>query len=118
MVKKLVFLKTEEDFSNFKKSRKLVSANFSFRWYKHTNQNIPRFGFIVPKKTIKNVTDRNKIKRRLKAILQKHIEGIKPLDILFFPKPDTIKLRFSELEQELIGSFKKVGLYVADTAKN
>ncbi|HYC79805.1 MAG TPA: ribonuclease P protein component [Candidatus Binatia bacterium] len=113
MPKKLVFLKSEQDFSNFKKSRSLVSANFRLRWYfpEQKNQNTPRFGFIVPKKTIKKVTDRNLVKRRVKSLLNRHITAIKPADILFFPKTGTIKLKFAELEQEVIGLLKKAGVY-------
>ncbi len=107
MPKKLVFLKTEQDFSNFKKSKSLVSANFRIRWHIAENQNLTRFGFIVPKKAVKQVTDRNLIKRRVKAVLTKHISEFKPLDILFFPKPGTIKLKFADLEAELMDAFKK-----------
>jgi ribonuclease P protein component len=114
MPKKLVFLKSEEDFSNFKKSRSLSSANFRLHWYfpnRQMNQNFPRFGFIVPKKTLKNVTDRNLIKRRVKSILTKHSSNFGPIDILFFPKPGSIKLRFAELEEELLNLLKKAGIY-------
>jgi ribonuclease P protein component len=118
MPKKLVFLKTEQDFSNFKKSRKLVSPNFTVRWHYPKNQNIARFGFIVPKKTVKNVTDRNSVKRRVKSVMQKHLGFLDPVDILFFPKPGTIKLRFQDLEQELVVLFQKAGIYHADHAGN
>jgi ribonuclease P protein component len=111
MPKKLVFLKTEQDFSNFKKSRSLVSANFRLRWHfpEQKNQN-PRFGFIVPKKTVKNVTDRNVIKRRIKTILGKHLNSVKPADVLFFPKASMVKLKFGVLEEEVVDSLKKAGL--------
>lgn len=75
------------------------------------NQNHPRFGFIVPKKAIKHVADRNLIKRRYKSILTKLLSGISPVDILFFPKPDTIKLKFSDLERELIDILQKAKIY-------
>jgi ribonuclease P protein component len=110
---KLVFLKTEQDFSNFKKSRTLVSPNFRIRWLSVKNQNTPRFGFIIPKKVVKKVTDRNVIKRRVKAILGKHIKNIKPYDILFFPKPGSIKIRFKDLEEELLSLLRKALLYAS-----
>lgn len=111
MPKKLVFLKTEEDFSNFRKSRSLASASLKIRWHVPLNQNHPRFGFIVPKKSVKKVVDRNLIKRRLKSLLTKYSKGIKPVDILFFPKPDTIKLKFADLERELIEVLLKAKIY-------
>jgi ribonuclease P protein component len=117
MAKKLIFLKTEEDFSNFKKSRSMASVNLKIRWHVPLNQNHPRFGFIVPKKSVKKVADRNLIKRRLKSLLIKHLNGIRPLDILFFPKPGTIKLKFTDLERELMDSLKKAKIY-ADNGAN
>lgn len=107
MPKTLVFLKTDEDFSEFKKSRGLVSPNFRLRWRYSQNQNHPRFGFIVPKKVMKNVTDRNLVKRRVKSILSKHLAQIYPVDILFFPKPGSIKVSFKDLEQEVLENFRK-----------
>jgi ribonuclease P protein component len=112
MPKKLVFLKTDEDFSNFKKSRSLMSANFRIRWLQPLNQNNPRFGFIVPKKVMGKVTDRNLVKRRIKAILGKHLKNLPPIDILFFPKPGSIKLKFQDLESELVEVLKKARIYV------
>ncbi|MBX4187573.1 MAG: ribonuclease P protein component [Candidatus Doudnabacteria bacterium] len=118
MSKKLVFLKNDQDFANFKKSRKLVSVNFQFRWHLPKNQNIPRFGFIVPKKTVKTVADRNKIKRRVKSILAKHLEQIRPVDILFFPKLSALKISFQDLEKEVVGLFVKAGIYDANSSRN
>jgi ribonuclease P protein component len=63
------------------------------------------------------VTDRNLIKRRFKSILLKHLQGMRPVDILFFPKPDTIKLRFADLNEELMGILQKAGIY-ADFKRN
>jgi len=114
MPKKLVFLKTQSDFSNFKKSRSLVSANLKVRWQQSPNQNFPRFGFIIPKRVVSLVTKRNVIKRRVKTILSKHLQKIRPFDILFFPKPGTIKLKFPDLEQELIEVLKKARIYGDD----
>jgi ribonuclease P protein component len=116
MPSKPVFLKTEQDFANFKKSRSLVSANFRFLWHfplkkaGQKDQNFPRFGFIVPKKTVKKVTDRNLIKRRVKTVVAKHFKKMRPVDVLFFPKPGTIKLKFPDLEREVVGLFKKAGI--------
>jgi ribonuclease P protein component len=117
MPNKLVFLKSEDDFSNFKKSKSLMSENFRVRWHYPKNQNIPRFGFIIPKKVVKKVTDRNLIKRRVKSILAKRLKGIQPVDILFFPKPGTIKIKFPALEAEVMGILTKARIY-ADPAGN
>lgn len=111
MPKKPVFLKTEADFSIFKKSRSLASINLKIRWHVPHDQNHPRFGFIVPKKSVKNVTDRNLMKRRLKAIIAKYLSGIHAVDILFFPKPGTIKIKYKDLETETLDLFRKAKIY-------
>jgi ribonuclease P protein component len=111
MPKKPVFLKTEEDFGLFKKSRSLVSNNLRIRWHVPKSQNHTRFGFIVPKKVIKNVTDRNTIKRRLKSIFSKHLDHLSPVDILVFPKFSSVRIKFSDLENEVVGIFKQARIY-------
>jgi ribonuclease P protein component len=102
MTKKLVFLKTEEDFRFFGRSKTLQAKNLRIKVRFNTNQNTSRFGFIISKKTLPNVTDRNKVKRRLKSIVQKHLNNIKPADYLLFPTRTSIKLRFPELENEFL----------------
>lgn len=102
MSAKLIFLKTDSDFSNFRKSRLYSSDFLRLRIFRAPNQSVPRFGFIIPKKTIKKVTLRNVVKRRIKSILQKKIETIKPLDILFFPGQKTTKMKFADLEADII----------------
>jgi ribonuclease P protein component len=111
MPKKLVFLKSDEDFSNFKRSKSLASDSFRLRWYYPKSQNLARFGFIVPKKVMKRVTDRNLVKRRLKAILARALPNISNVDVLFFPKPGSIKLKFADLESEVLGALKKARIY-------
>jgi ribonuclease P protein component len=111
MPAKPVFLKSDADFSLFKKSRSLDSANFKVRWHIPRNQNHPRFGFIVPKKVLSRVTARNAVKRRLKTYISSHLLGFRPLDILFFPKPGSIKLKFRDLTAELEALTRKAGIW-------
>lgn len=75
------------------------------------SQNHTRFGFIVPKKTIKKVTDRNTVKRRLKTVFSRHVDQLRPVDILVFPKMSSLKVKFSDLEAEIVGLFKQAGIY-------
>ena len=111
MTSKLVFLKTDSDFANFKRSKSVSSKNLRLRVHYNTNQNSPRFGFIIPKKVLIKVTDRNKVKRRLKSILQKNISAIRPGDELWFPQKTSLKLKFAELEQEAINLIKAARLW-------
>lgn len=112
MSKKLVFLKTDVDFSNFKRSKLVSTKNIRLRTFRSVNQNFCRFGFIIPKKVVKNVTDRNLIKRRFKSILLKHLDPIKPFDLLFFPNLSVRTVKYKDLEQEVLVLLNKAGVYV------
>lgn len=98
---KLILLKTQQDFTNFRAS-KLYQANvLKIRVHFSANQNTPRFGFIVPKKVLPRVVDRNLIKRRLKSILQKNINRIRPADVVFYPRKEALQLKFTDLSKQV-----------------
>jgi len=98
---KLVLLKSEQDFKNFKASKSFQGKVLKIRVHFSANQNLPRFGFIVPKRVLPSVVDRNKVKRRLKSLLQTHLAKIRPADIIFYPTKNALKLKVVELGQEL-----------------
>ena len=106
----LILLKTEADFAHRRFNKSLSSPSLRIRTALR-NQNQPRFGFIIPKKILPKVTDRNKVKRRLKNILTKHKKSIKPLDILLFPQAASLKKTTSDLESELIRDLQRLNLW-------
>ena len=108
---KLNLLKHDRDFSKFKGSRSYAGPSLRIRTVSTLNQNLPRFGFIVPKKILPNVTDRNIVKRRLKAILLKHQPRLKPWDVLFFPAKSALKKTFADLEAEVSQLFTHARLW-------
>jgi ribonuclease P protein component len=101
MGNRLVLLKTDEDFNKARFSKPYFSPLLKLRVATALNQNTPRFGFIMPKKVVPKVTDRNRIKRRLKNIIIKLQGRIKPIDILFFPQAAALKVKFNILEEQL-----------------
>lgn len=113
MQKRLSLLKTESDFEK-NKFRKIVnSASFRIRIFLSPNQNSPRFGFIVPKKVLPKVTDRNKVKRRIKSILRSSLIKIKPADIIYFPNRNALLKKYNDLEQEIVYNLRKSDLWKA-----
>jgi ribonuclease P protein component len=107
---RLILLKTEADFAHKRFTRSVSSQTLRARTALR-NQNQPRFGFIIPKKVLPHVTDRNKLKRRLKSILTNLQKSIKPADILIFPQRPSLKLTFKELEAELIKDLQKLNVW-------
>lgn len=70
-----------------------------------------RFGFIVNNKIDKRATERNKIKRRLRDIVQEELKNIKgEYDCLIITKPSIKKQELEEIKVELIGILKKLKL--------
>jgi ribonuclease P protein component len=99
---KLVLLKTDADFERFKLGRSYQTSLLKIRIHSPLRQNFPRFGFIIPKKVLPRAKNRNTIKRRLKNILSKVADRVKPVDVLLFPKSQALKIKFSDLEREVI----------------
>ena len=89
----LSLIKKEGGFKSFRQSRSAFSPLLKIRWVV-TNANEPRFGFIVPKKIMPKVVDRNLSKRRIKGVLLKFRGKIMPADFLIFPKGELSALIF------------------------
>jgi ribonuclease P protein component len=101
MTKSFGWLKSDQDFENFKASKSYQTGFLKIRVHFSANQNLPRFGFIVPKKVLPKATDRNLIKRRLKNILAKLAPRLKSADILFFPRSQLLKRKVADVHKEV-----------------
>mgnify|MGYP003396318032 CR=1 FL=1 len=106
-----VFLKTDQDFAAFRLSRSYQTRLLKIRVHISLNQNSPRFGFIISKKTLPKAVDRNLLKRRIKAVLQKIYKQVKPADILFFPQRDLLKQKFAKVGQEVETLFTQARIW-------
>lgn len=85
-------------FNNFKNLNVVV--------FKRKDQ-LLRIGFSVSKKVGKAVV-RNKIKRRLSAIVYSNLKQIKKgFNLIFIAKPEIVNLTFSELQKEIDFALEK-----------
>ena len=107
----LQFLKSDSDFEAFRQSKTFSKPLLKIRVRYRQDQNLPRFGFIVPKKVVPRVVDRNLIKRRIKSILQKSISNLKNADVVFYPQKDLVKKTFVELNTDIEDLFKQAKLW-------
>lgn len=69
----------------------------------------PRVGLTVPKALGKAV-DRNRIKRRLRALVRAHLAllGSTPVDVVLHPKRSVLEADFPALDREIALIFKSV----------
>jgi len=78
-------------------------ANFSLRFFP-----AEKAGLIVSvsKKTAKKAVVRNKIKRRVRAVMREFVGNLRPGSYLIVAKPGSEKIRGQELKSELKKLFK------------
>ncbi len=107
-MKKINIVKKSEEFSNIIKKRQGVSNKYYILNTEINNLNIPRFGITFVKK-FGNAVTRNKMKRRIKSIIDnnKNIYQNNQNYIIIIKK-EAINLSYQELEKELINIFIKL----------
>ncbi len=104
-------LKRKKDFGRaFKKGKRFKEDLLLLKVIKN-NLGLIRFGFIVSQKVSKKATVRNKIKRRLRAMVGKETKKNKiGLDILFIVLPGLEKNKFQDVEKIINKLFQKAGI--------
>ena len=73
----------------------------------------PRFGIIVGAKVSKQATERNLIKRRIRAIIAKYSAKVKAgYDIIFITRPSIKNKKYIELEEQINQLLTRAKLYI------
>ena len=101
MLKKENRLRKNKDFEKVFKKGKSYYSDFLSLKIKENSSKQNRFAFIVSQKVAKRANVRNKIKRRLREIIKKEQEKIKPgWDVVLIAKPGAEKEKFRSLYEE------------------
>jgi ribonuclease P protein component len=80
--------------------RKRQSASMS--WWLAPNQGSPRIGLTVGK-VVGKAHERNRIKRRMREALRRHLELLPPgCDLIFHPRRVVLTVEFAQLEREIV----------------
>jgi len=104
--------KTKEIDLVFKKGRSEFSKILGFKYLKN-NKGKNRFAIIIGKKVSKKAVERNKIKRKVKAIILKENSKLKSnYDCVFIVLPEIVKKSNKEIDDQIITIFQKIKLYV------
>ena len=107
-MKKKNIVKKKQEFNRIIKKRQ-GKATECFIINKDKNEdNVPKFG-ITFTKHIGRAVDRNKLKRRIKSVIDNN-DNIynNNYDYIIIARPKTISLSYKELENELIQIFLKI----------
>ncbi len=110
MLPKINRLTKKKDFEFvFKKGESIKNDFLIFKILKnHLKES--RFGFVVSKKVSNKATVRNKIKRRLREAVLSKLNKMKgsPVDLIVIALPGSKNKEFSEIQETIANSLKKL----------
>ena len=112
MKSKIIALSKNQDFKDLLKKKKINNKYVSIFFGKIENKNLENLNIsFVTKKKIGNAVKRNKIKRRLKNIMNDAIKKI-PLKLnysyLVIAKPTMLNNEYANIKETLFQDFKKI----------
>ncbi len=112
MKSKIIALSKNEDFKNLLKQKKYSNKYVTIFFGILENKNNKRLNIsFVTKKKIGNAVKRNKIKRRLRSIIN---DAVKELSLKFnysylvIAKPTMLNNEYTNIKETLFQSFKKI----------
>lgn len=108
---RLYRLKSEADFARVAKSKKTAYGKFLGMKMRENHLSHSRFGVVIGLKVAKKANVRNKLRRQIREIIRKELGHVKKgFDVMILGKKTALELEYSELEKEILGLFKKIGL--------
>lgn len=79
--------------------------------YRRNNLSVSRFAVVVGAKISKRAVVRNLIRRRLRAVLEKYLENLRPgFDVIILVKEGVKKSSYANLESELLRLLERIGI--------
>jgi len=112
MKSKIVALSKNQDFKNLLKERKISNKYLTIFFGKLSNKNNKKLNIsFVTKKKLGNAVNRNKIKRRLRNIINEAVKEISlnfNYSYLVIAKITVLNNKYTIIKQTLFADFKKV----------
>ncbi|TAK04161.1 ribonuclease P protein component [Patescibacteria group bacterium] len=79
--------------------------------YRKNGLGSSRFAVVVGTKVSKNAVDRNRVRRRIRSVLEARLALIKPgFDVAFLTRPGVTKKDFAAIEAAVVSSLKRAKL--------
>lgn len=104
MLPKPARVRTNAEFDRiFRRGRSRYGRHLGVRAAEPGGFGVAQTGFIVGRKTAPLATDRNRLKRRLRAIVRERSAALRPAAIAVVTKPGAAGCSYQELDDELTG---------------
>lgn len=107
-MKKVNIVKESRDFDKVFKAKHQISSRYAFLYTYDTGQTY-RFGICVSKK-LGNAVTRNKLKRRVKDIIDKSELHFNDKDYIIILKKSTREAEYLELKDDIVNLLRKSNL--------
>lgn len=105
-MKKIEIIKSSREYTEIINQNKAKKSKYFSIYYRKNNEN-NRYGITVPKKTGTAVI-RNKIKRRVKNIIDNNKKSVQSgYDYVIIVKKGILELTYQEMEKELLKLIKE-----------
>jgi len=113
MLAKINRLRKDKDFANLARSgRSYYGQELGLRC-RPNNLSQSRWGFVVSKKVDKRAVMRNKIKRRLRAIVRQNLPRLRSgFDVMVLTRAEIKALTYQQLREKFLSLLEKANLIV------
>lgn len=100
-MKRIFHLTRQKDFSGVKKNGKAVHHKLVVLAYHRNDLDLSRFA-VVASKRVGNAVVRNRVRRRIKACIQKNWSNIEPgWDLIFYSRIPVVEAEYQEIENAI-----------------
>ena len=107
-MKKQNIVKKSTDYNRIIKKRQGIKSKYFIINKEQNSENIPKFG-ITFTKNIGNAVTRNKLKRRIKSIIDNNQKIYNHNQTyIIIARKETLDLKYQDLEKELVSLFLKI----------
>ena len=106
-MKKKNIIKEKKDFDRIFKLKNQISSKYTYIYFNDNNYDYCRFGICVSKK-IGNAVLRNKLKRRIKDIIDKSELLFDDKDYIIVLKKSALNVKYIDLKEDLINKLKNI----------
>ena len=112
MKSKIIALSKNQDFKNLLKERKISNKYLTIYFGKLPNKNNKKLNIsFVAKKKLGNAVNRNKIKRRLRNIMNEVVKKVSPnfnYSYLVIAKTTMLNNKYTIIKETLFADFKRI----------